>query len=660
MTEDEAEQGYVLTCQMTPKSDCIIRIPATSDVAKTSVSHLHGRSSPRSTALSDTAHRVLHQAGRPVVAGLPARAVRQHPGARAPTRPGRSRSAPGRAPTRSAFLIRNTTYGVLTTYLRERAKDGDRIEFNGPLGSFYLRKIKRPVLFLAGGTGLAPFLSMLHKIEQDGGSEHPIHLIFGVTNEPGPGQGGRAGGLRRADAELHLHLLVAAEESSYPNKGYVTRHMKPEHLNDGIVDVYLCGPPPMVDAVRKYLADQGIAPASFYYEKFSGTGVVSEIGESHVKAVDSDEAFDARMALELGAAQLVVGKLSRRAARRVPAAGGGDRRTHIKDGHFTDPAGFRETNSAFHLFPIEATGNATLRRGLPQAARPGVHGPRADPVGRPGRRHHPGSPRHRRRLRARRLRGPAADHRRAQRPRQGDHAGRDREGRGARADMIFPVAFDGQGPGRHRRGAGPRGGGGHQGGPGGRRSRSGRSFGARARGQREADAARARRRSSLIADLEQYGDCAAIMAAGARTIRPDRHPDQQRRRHDLGQALRPLSAEDGDRGGDPPLAVPDPVVLPRGAAVLLVEQGGGTIVNVSSVATRGVNRVPYAAAKGGVNALTASLASSTPAGHPGRRHRARRDRGPGATIARDPEAAEDRAGKGLVPGASSTRPSTPR
>lgn len=40
----------------------------------------------------------------------------------------------------------------------------------------------------------------------------------------------------------------------------------------------------------------------------------------------------------------------------------------------------------------------------------------------------------------------------------------------------------------------------------------------------------------------------------------------------------------------------------------LVEQGSGTIVNVSSVATRGVNRVPYSAAKGGVNAITASLA----------------------------------------------------
>ncbi|GAA3725168.1 dihydroxycyclohexadiene carboxylate dehydrogenase [Spinactinospora alkalitolerans] len=40
----------------------------------------------------------------------------------------------------------------------------------------------------------------------------------------------------------------------------------------------------------------------------------------------------------------------------------------------------------------------------------------------------------------------------------------------------------------------------------------------------------------------------------------------------------------------------------------MIDARGGTIVNVSSVATRGINRVPYAASKGGVNAITASLA----------------------------------------------------
>ena len=68
---------------------------------------------------------------------------------------------------------------------------------------------------------------------------------------------------------------VAAEGSAHPRKGYVTAHITPEQLNGGEVDIYLCGPPPMVDAVRSWLGTQGVTPANFYYEKFSPSGAVT-------------------------------------------------------------------------------------------------------------------------------------------------------------------------------------------------------------------------------------------------------------------------------------------------------------------------------------------------------------------------------------------------
>ena len=46
---------------------------------------------------------------------------------------------------------------------------------------------------------------------------------------------------------------VADEGSAHPRKGYVTAHLEAKHLNGGEVDVYLCGPPPMVEAVRAWL-----------------------------------------------------------------------------------------------------------------------------------------------------------------------------------------------------------------------------------------------------------------------------------------------------------------------------------------------------------------------------------------------------------------------
>ena len=119
--------------------------------------------------------------------------------------------------------------------------------------------------------------------------------------------------------------------------------------------------------------------------------------------------------------------------------------------------------------------------------------------------------------------------------------------------------------------------------------------------------------------------------------------------------------EDADRGGDPAVAVPDHVVLPGGAAVSWSSSGSGMIVNVSSVAARGIHRIPYSAAKGGVNALTASLAWEY-ADH-GIRVVATAPGGieaPPRKVSRGTPRGADRAGEGLVPGAHRPDPRPPR
>lgn len=182
-----------------------------------------------------------------------------------------------------SFLVRDIAPGVMSTFLRERAEPGMVMEFIGPSGSFYLRDIKRPLLFLAGGTGLAPFLSMLGRIAESG-SVHPIHLIYGVTNDADLVAVERLEEFAARISGFTFATCVAAEDSAHPRKGYVTRHIEPAHLNDGEVDIYLCGPPAMVDAVGAWLSQKDLAPANFYYEKFSPSGAVTAIGEDHRKA----------------------------------------------------------------------------------------------------------------------------------------------------------------------------------------------------------------------------------------------------------------------------------------------------------------------------------------------------------------------------------------
>jgi ferredoxin-NADP reductase len=160
----------------------------------------------------------------------------------------------------------------MSGYLTDRAQAGDRLEFTGPMGSFYLRELARPALLLAGGTGLAPLLSMLERMTEQPPA-HPVHLLYGVTTDQDLVHLDTLQDYARLIPGFTFDHCVADPAGGARNTGFVTDLMHTGTLHDGAADIYLCGPPAMVEAVRRHIASLGVTPASFHYEKFTPQAV---------------------------------------------------------------------------------------------------------------------------------------------------------------------------------------------------------------------------------------------------------------------------------------------------------------------------------------------------------------------------------------------------
>lgn len=267
LTEDEAGEGLVLTCQMVPSSDCVIAIPAPSSACKIKPSAVEVEF-VSIEALSQNRVRVSIKA---VDAAIPAFLPGQYVNFAVPGSGGAERSysfSSASGADIATFLIRNINGGVMGDYLGKRAKAGDRISINGPLGSFYLREPKRPMLMLAGGTGIAPILSMLETLASQGTNGHPVRLLYGVHEAADLVEMERIAALAAQIPGFSFATCCSDSESGHPLLGHVTDHFGADDLHGGDVDVYLCGPPVMVEAVRSHIAACGVSPANFYHEKF--------------------------------------------------------------------------------------------------------------------------------------------------------------------------------------------------------------------------------------------------------------------------------------------------------------------------------------------------------------------------------------------------------
>ena len=264
LDEAEKDDGLVLTCQMVPSSDCVISVPASSTACKTG-----------NAKFSATVARIEQHNDAAIVLeldvadGAPTFLPGQYVNIEIPGsglhRSYSFSSAPGER--RIRFLVKRIADGLMSRWVGT-AQPGQALELTGPLGSFYLRPVDRPLLFLAGGTGLAPFLSMLEVLAGTG-TDQPVHMVYGVTRDADLVLVEQLEAYAAKLPGFSFATVVADDASAHPRKGWVTQHMPAEVLHGGNVDVYLCGPPPMVDAVRRHFDDCGVEPASFHYEKFT-------------------------------------------------------------------------------------------------------------------------------------------------------------------------------------------------------------------------------------------------------------------------------------------------------------------------------------------------------------------------------------------------------
>ncbi len=266
LTADEAEEGLVLTCQMRVSSDCVVAVPVPSSACKVKPA-VHEGAVAAVDLVSDSTILLTLRLDDPAVLGfLPGQYVNLAVPGTDQHRAYSFSSKPGAA--EASFLIRNMPGGLMSGWLTSMAKPGARMSFVGPQGSFFLRAVERPTILLAGGTGLAPILSML-EVLADTGTDQPLHLIYGVTRDGDMVEVPRIEALAARLPSLSWTACVADPQSGHPLKGYVTDHLTDTHLNAGDCDIYLCGPPPMVEAVRVFLREKGVEPRHFHYEKFA-------------------------------------------------------------------------------------------------------------------------------------------------------------------------------------------------------------------------------------------------------------------------------------------------------------------------------------------------------------------------------------------------------
>ena len=141
---------------------------------------------------------------------------------------------------------------------------------DAPYGIFsYLNYEARDLVFIAGGIGITPFMSMLRHM-RDNGLKRNVSLIWGNKTQEDVIFGDELDEMSLRVPFLKIVHVMSGDEDWGGEKGYIDVELLKRHVGDfSRPEFFVCGPPPMMDMVEKALIALGVMEDRIHDERFS-------------------------------------------------------------------------------------------------------------------------------------------------------------------------------------------------------------------------------------------------------------------------------------------------------------------------------------------------------------------------------------------------------
>jgi propane monooxygenase reductase subunit len=168
------------------------------------------------------------------------------------------------------LIIKRYDGGRFSSMLDGAISAGDELGFTGPYGAFHLRESDRPALMVAGGSGMAPILSLLRRLSSER-TDRMVRFFYGARAQQDLFYLDLVEKLGADIADFRFVPVLSDEASGSFASGFVHEEVD-RYLATGEMQnaqAYMCGPPPMIDAATEMLEGHGVEDSDIFHDKFT-------------------------------------------------------------------------------------------------------------------------------------------------------------------------------------------------------------------------------------------------------------------------------------------------------------------------------------------------------------------------------------------------------